>query len=234
MSEVGTRVHWRDTLAVAALAVVLVGGLVHFAQGMGDDRRPAARDSHGGSTQAGPSGEATAQLEGAPASDPTSPAAPTGRTCWDGRETTGLRLCGLPEGARGLSWVFPSFGRDRDQCHRAQPRADSYPVVESYECFQRARGQAVTVTYDRVGDPARVEQWLEAHVGAAHRLEIPGPQGGRSIFKDSAARPVRITGTYERFPYVVSVYADSPRTATLAWTQLVLQRPEEQIRGVRG
>ena len=41
--------------------------------------------------------------------------------------------------------MFPSFARDRDLCHRAQPNDDSYPVVDSYECFQRAMGQPVTV-----------------------------------------------------------------------------------------
>ena len=172
--------------------------------------------------------EATAQLEGAP---PTDPAAPplgrTGGTCWDGRETAALKLCGLPDGARGLEWVFPSFARDRDLCHQARANDDSYPVVESYACFQQALGQPVTVTYDQVQDPQQVERWLVARLGNKHRRDIPGAHGGRCIFSDSANRPARITGMYEQFPYVVSVYAASPQAAVRAWRKIVRQVPPE-------
>ena len=238
MSDVDSRLHWRDAMVVSVLAVVLIGGLIHFGRDLGGTD-PAARgtqgsqSSEGSSQPAAPSGEATAQLEGAPSSDPAAPSAPAGGTCWDGRETTALKLCGLPDGERGLAWVFPSFARDRDLCHRAQPNDDSYPVVDSYECFQRAMGQPVTVTYDQVRDPAQVEQWLKARIGAAHRIEIPGPNGGRCIFKDPVDRPARVTGLYERFPYVVSVYADSPEVADRAWRRLVEQRTPETIRGIK-
>lgn len=242
MSEVGVRPHWRDALVVAALAVVIIGGLVHYSSALGGDDERSADGPTSGLTHSPtspqtspqtPSSGATAQLEGAPPTDPATPAAPTAGTCWDGRETTALRLCGLPEGSRGLAWVFPSFARDRGLCHPAQPNDDSYPVVASYECFQHALGQAVTVTYDQVQDPAQVEAWLLARVGAQHRHEIPGAHGGRCIFTDGVNRPARITGMYERFPYVVSVYADSPQAASHAWRALVKQRPTQKIRGIR-
>ena len=111
-------------------------------------------------------------------------------------------------------------------CHKAEPNDDSYPVVESYECFQQALGQPVTVTYDQVQDPEQVERWL---AGAARRTStaasIPGAHGGRCIFSDGANRPARITGMYEQFPYVVSVYAASPQAASRAWRKIVRQRP---------
>jgi hypothetical protein len=233
MTEVGVRPRWRDALVLAVLAAVIIGGLVHYGRGLGDDDRPTAGGPESPSTSTSPTGEATAQLEGAPPTDPGTPASPKGGTCWDGRETTSLKLCGLPEGARGLSWVFPSFRENRVQCHRARPNRDSYPVVQSYECFQRVLGQPVTVTYDQVKDPQQVEDWLLARLGKKHRVEIPGPHGGRCIFKDGSNRPARVTGMYDQFPYVVSVYAASPQAASRAWRVLVEQRPTQKIRGVR-
>jgi hypothetical protein len=231
MSEVGTRPRWRDALALTALAAVIIGGLVHYGRLLGDDE-PRAGGARTASATPSPSSGDTAQLDSAPPTDPGAPPSTTGGTCWDGRDASSLKLCGLPTGARGLEWVFPSFARDRVQCHKAHPNTDSYPVVESYECFQNALGEPVTVTYDQVKDPAQVERWLLARIGKKHRKEIPGAHGGRCIFKDGATRPARITGMYERFPYVVSVYADSPQAANRAWRKLVEQRPTQSIRGV--
>ncbi len=233
MAEPAAHPRWRDALVLAVLAVVIVGGLVHYGRGLGDDEPATSKAVEEPSSGSSPTAEATAELESGPPSDQASPPPPALGTCWDGRETTSLRLCGLPEGARGLSWVFPSFGDNRAQCHKARPNADSYPVVESYVCFQRALGQPVTVTYDQVEDPAKVEHWLLARVGKAHMREIPGPNGGRCIFKDGRSHPARITGMYERFPYVVSVYAATPQAASRAWKMLVRQRAEEHIRGIR-
>jgi hypothetical protein len=232
MSEAGVRLRWRDALVLAVLTVVIVSGLVHYGRDLGGTKHPVADPSPSASATGSPTDEPTAQLEGAPPTDPAVPAAPTA-TCWDGRETSSLKLCGLPEGARGLEWVFPSFADSREQCHRAQPNSDSYPVVESYACFQRALGRPVTVTYDQVKDPRDVERWLLTRIGKSHRKEIPGPHGGRCVFKDGRIVPARITGMYERFPYVVSVYAASPEAAVRAWRKLVRQRPPDKIRGVR-
>src|SRR4051794_40255408 len=185
MSELAARPRWRDALVLMALAAVIIGGRLHYSGAPGNTAAPPAADpppappagtSESPTATQTPSSEATAELDSARPTDPASPA-PTGGTCWDGRETSALRLCGLPAGARGLAWVFPSFARDRDQCHPARPNDDSYPVVESFECFQRALGQAVTVTYDEVKDPAQVEDWLVARIGARHRHEIPGAHG---------------------------------------------------------
>jgi hypothetical protein len=236
MTEVGVRPRWRDALVLAVLAAVIIGGLVHYGRGLGDDDRgdePTAGGPADPSSSTSPTGDPTAQLEGAPPSDPATPPPPNQGTCWDGRETTSLKLCGLPDGARGLAWVFPSFARDRHLCHPARPNEDSYRVVESYECFQRALGQPVTITYDQVEDPEMVEHWLLARIGKDHMREIPGPNGGRCVFRDGRNRPARITGMYERFPYVVSVYAGSPTAAVRAWQKFVKQRAEEHIRGIR-
>jgi hypothetical protein len=233
MSEVGARPRWRDALVLAVLAAVIIGGLVHYGRGLGDNDQPVAGGPATPTASNSPTGEATAQLEGSPPTDPAAPPAPNGGTCWDGRETAALKLCGLPDGARGLAWVFPSFERDRPMCHKARPNDDSYPVVESYACFQQALGKPVTVTYDQVQDPQQVEHWLVARLGTKHRREIPGAHGGRCIFMDGASRPARITGMYEQFPYVVSVYAASPQAAIRAWRKIVRQRPPETVRGVR-
>ena len=233
VSDVGPRPHWRDALILAVLTVVIVGGLIHYGGGLGDDEAPSADGVPSTSAPSGPTSEATAQLEGAPPSDPSAAPVPSGGTCWDGRETSSLRLCGLPAGARGLEWVFPSFAEDRGRCHRAEPNDDSYPVVESYECFQQALGQPVTVTYDQVEDPEQVEDWLVARIGKDHMHEVPGPHGGRCVFTDDVNRPARITGMYEKYPYAVSVYAETPRAAIRAWRTLVEQRSPAKILGVR-
>jgi hypothetical protein len=234
MSEVSPRPRWRDGLLLAVLAAVILGGLVHYGRGLGDDAdEPAATGPQRPTAATSPTAEATAQLEGSPPTDPAAPAAPTGGTCWDGRETSSLRLCGLPEGARGLAWVFPSFSDDRALCHKARPNDDNYPVVESYECFQHALGKPVTITYDHVKDPQQVEDWLLARVGPRNRHDLPGAHGGRCVFVDGVSRPARITGMYEQFPYAVSVYAASPQAAKIAWKKLVRQRPPENVRGIR-
>ncbi len=228
MAEVGTRPHWRDALVLVVLAVLLVGGLFHYGRDMSDD--PAATTDDRPSSSQAP--RAQAELESAPPTEPAQPV-PSAGTCWDGRPTTELSLCGLPDGARGLSWVFPSFAEDRASCHKASPNDDNYPVVESFECFQRALGQPVTITYDRVDDIERVESWLMTRIGKENRREVPGAHGGRCIFRDGDSRPVRITGMYEKFPYVVSVYAMSPQAAAQAWRKIVRQRPPQAVRGVR-
>ena len=234
MSQGGARARWRDSLVLLVLGGVIVAGLIHYGRGMTEPESRTDEASTGApGASPSPSADATAELDSAPPSDPVAPPTAPDKTCWDGRATTSLRLCGLPEGARGLEWVFPSFARDRSQCHRARPNSDSYPVLESYECFQQALGRPVTVTYDQVQDPEQVEQWLLARVGPAHRRVIEGPNGGRRIFKDGANRPARVTGTYGRFPYVVSVYADSPQAAGRAWRALVQLRSETQIRGIK-
>jgi hypothetical protein len=226
MADVGARSHWRDAVLLLVLAIVIAGGLVHYGRDMTDE--PSASTGH--SLSGKPSTRAQAELDSA---RPADPATPSGGTCWDGRHTASLSLCGLPDGARGLAWVFPSFADSRASCYKAEPSSDSYPVVESYECFQQALGQPVTVTYDQVEDPEQVEHWLLARLGKEHMREVPGPHGGRCVFKDGTNRPARITGMYEQFPYVVSVYADSPQAASRAWKVLVRQRPPQAVRGVR-
>ena len=234
MSDVvGTRPRRRDALVLAVLAAVIIGGLVHYGRGLGGGDKPTASGPESPSASTSPTAEATAQLEGSPPTDPATAPSPTGGTCWDGREIAALKLCGLPDGARGLEWVFPSFARDRDLCHKARPNDDSYPVVESYACFQQALGQPVTVTYDQVQDPQQVEHWLVARLGTKHRRDIPGAHGGPCVFRDGASHPARITGMYEQFPYVVSVYAANPQAAIRAWRKIVRQVPPEMVRGVR-
>jgi hypothetical protein len=227
------RARGRDAFVLTVLAVVLIGGLIHYGRALDETAQPSRGEAQSGPTGAAPTAQATAQLESGPSSGPSALAPAAKGTCWDGRETTSLRLCGLPDGARGLAWVFPSFNRDRTQCHRAESNPDSWPVVDSYECFQRILGQPVTVTYDQVDDPAKVEHWLLVRIGADHMRRIPGPNGGRYLVTDSRSRPARITGLYRRFPYVVSVYAGTPQAAARAWRTLVQQRAEQEVRGVR-
>jgi hypothetical protein len=237
MSEGAARARWRDALVLAVLAVVILAGVIHYGRGLAEEDDPGASGTAGpqlsAAPSASPSAQETAQLENGESTDPTSPpVVPTGGTCWDGRATASLRLCGLPEGARGLAWVFPSFAKNRPFCHKAPRNEDSYPVVESYECFQHAAGRPVTVVYDQVPDPERTENWLLARLGRQHMHKIPGPNGGRCVFTDGRSRPARITAMYDRFPYVVSVYSESPQAAKAAWKRLQF-RDESQIRGTR-
>jgi hypothetical protein len=228
VAEVRTRTRWRETVLLVVLAALLAAGLVYYGQGMGDEPRSAPDDN-----SSTPAPHPQAQLDSAPPTDPSTPAPAGGGTCWDGRPTTALSLCGLPEGPRGLTWVFPSLARDRPFCHRAKPKADSYPVVESFECFQQALGQPVTITYDQIESVDRVRTWLLQRLGKQSMRTVPGAHGGRFIFRDGKRRPARITGMYAKFPFVVSVYAMSPPAAAQAWRQIVRQRPPQAVRGIR-
>src|SRR3954468_12526463 len=117
MSEVGARPRWRDALVLTALAAVIVAGLIHYGIGLRADEKASEAAGMAGTptpgTSTSPTDGATAELEGAPPADLSAPAQSSGGTCWDGRETLALRLCGLPDGVRGLEWVFPSFAADR-------------------------------------------------------------------------------------------------------------------------
>jgi hypothetical protein len=228
MVDQGTRPRWRDALFVTAIAIVLVAGLIHYGTQMSDE--PVANPDD--ETSQAPRAQATAELGSAPTADPTTQPVEKS-TCWDGRPTASLMLCGLPDGARGLTWVFPSFSLDNLSCHKAR-RAPAYAVVASFECFERVMGRPVTITYDQVADVRQVESWFERSFGLGHRIEMPGAHGGRCVFKDGAGRPARISGMYERFPYVVSVFAPDRKVAERAWQTLVRQRSPQSLRGVRG
>lgn len=240
------RPRWRDALVLTLLAVVITGGLVHYGRDVLADREAdtaqptSAVRSPAPSASApapSPSAEETAELESAPPTDPASPppAPARGGTCWDGRAAAALKVCGLPDGARGLEWVFPTFAEQRYDCRRAARNPDSYPVRLSYECFLRIGRQPVTVVYDQVDDPAATERWLLSRLGRDAMRELPGAgeHGGRCLFTDARNSPARVTAAYEHFPYVVSVYADSMPVARAAWGDLVRMRAEDRIRGLR-
>lgn len=246
------RPRWRDALVLTLLAVVIAGGLVHYGRDVLDDRAddtarptsgtsavrsPAPSAAPSSAPAPSPSAEETAELDGAAPTDPASPppAPARGGTCWDGRAAASLKLCGLPDGARGLEWVFPTFAEQRFDCRRAERNPDSYPVRLSYECFLEIGRQPVTVVYDQVDDPAATERWLLSRLGPDAMRELPGAgkHGGRCLFADARNSPARVTAAYEHFPYVVSVYAGSMPVARAAWGDLVRMRAEDRIRGVR-
>jgi hypothetical protein len=235
------RARARDWLAVGAIALVLLVGLVHFGR---DLSAPAPAPSAGGaavSASAEPTPTTStptpqARLDNSPTSAPAEPTpGPNPGTCWDGRATSSLSLCGLPHGTRGLAWVFPSLDPDRSSCRpaRASDGRPAYAVVTSYICFERALGQPVTVTYDEVADVHEVEAWMDDQVGAANVVDLPGAHGGRCLMVDTDQRPARISGMYERYPYVVSVFAPTKNAALRAWKQMVEQRPSGAVLGTR-
>jgi len=234
MAEMSKRPRWVDTLLLVVLAVLLVVGLVYYGRDMMDEPSTAPDVSSSTST-ASPSPSATSESPSPTEATPTSTATPTptvAATCWDGRPAASLSECGLPEGRRGLAWVFPSFVRDRPFCHPAEPKPDSYPVVVSFECFQQALGQPVTINYDQAQDVDRVRAWLLQRLGQQSMHKLPGAHGGRLIFKDGQRSPARITGMYAKFPFVVSVYAVSRPAAVRAWRSIIRQRPPQFVRGM--
>src|SRR3954463_6272846 len=56
MAEVGTRLRWRDVLALAVLAAIIIGGLVHYGRGLGADEHPLAHGRRGPAPPAPPPG----------------------------------------------------------------------------------------------------------------------------------------------------------------------------------
>jgi hypothetical protein len=252
MAEDEARPRRRDAAYVAALALVIVSGLVYFGRGL--EASPSAGDEPGAEATARLQSSATSQTAApsetpatpaptpsatsvppTPEATPSAPVPPAGNpgSCWDGTAVASLSECGLPRGAAGLEWVFPSFDRGREGCAPAEDDQDDYAVRLSYVCFDRAGGVPVTITYDVVEDPAEVQAWMERRVGAAGVIDIDGPHGGRCMMRDVDQEPARITAMYERFPYVVSVFAPTKESAVRAWQTLVEQRPPGAVRGVR-
>jgi hypothetical protein len=240
MAEDGARPRRRDWAYVAALALLIVSGLVYFGRELepapSAGQEPSAEDtaqlqsSTPSATPTTPTTEPTAE----PTTEPPAPApTPTGNpgTCWDGTAVTSLTECGDPRGATGLEWVFPSF--DRDVCAPARDEQDDYAVRLSFVCFDRVGDVPVTLTYDVVADPGEVRTWMQRRVGRAGVIDIDGPHGGRAMMRDLDQEPARITSTYAGFPYVVSVFAPTRQSALTAWQTLVEQRPPGAVRGVR-
>lgn len=247
----GARARWRDALVLTALTGFIVSGLLYYSNGLDEEPNDKATTSavqdsvaptaspgddvtatDGGATSATPTPSSTPSS--APSTSSPPPDAEPRGTCWNGRETASLRNCRLPTGVRGLEYVFPSFAEDRLAfCHEADTDPDSYPVVESYECFLELDGQSVTVIYEQVDASERVRTWLLQRMGKDAMREVKGSNGGRTYFTDTRNLPSRYTGFYNRFPYVASVFASSPRAAKQAFEELVLMRPESRIRGQR-
>ena len=234
-----SRPAWRDAALVALLALVIVAGLVYYgvrlSQDAGSEAAAVGTPSAAPTATSAPS--ATESVEPTPEPSPTDPpteARPLNPgTCWDGTPTPDLRGCGLPTGVAGLAWVFPSFDPDRSQC-RENPNSDrSFGVEVSWVCTERALGREVLVSYDHVTDIGEVDAFMHASVPAGQVVEIPGANGGRCVASDTAKRPARITGWYERFPYVVSVFAPTRASAERAWKAIVQQRPAQAVRGRR-
>jgi hypothetical protein len=225
-----SRPPWRDAALVALLAVVLVAGLVYYgvrlSQEAGSDPAAVPTPSVAPETI-----EPSPGLS--PAASPTEAPPLHPGTCWDDAPTPDVGQCALPTGVAGLEWVFPEFDPQRSQC-RENPNTDrSFGVELSWVCTERALGREVLISYDQVSDIDEVDAFMHASVPAGQVVEIPGANGGRCVATDTAKRPARITGWYERFPYVVSVFAPTRASAERAWKALVVQRPAQAVRGQR-
>lgn len=224
------RPRWRDVALVTLVAAVLVTGLVYFGQQMQSSDAPGDTD-----VATTPSASVTPTPPPSPdvSVEPSGPgglAAPATVLCWDGRTSSTVGRCGLPQGPEGLAWVFPSFSATQDRCRPAS-RAPEYAVIASYECFETIGDTPVTITYDQVTDLDATMRWFNTDLDA-ERTPLPGADGGRLRYTDVTALPVRISGTYLSYPYVVSVFAPTRHLALRAWRSLVQHRPPQSVRGV--
>lgn len=242
-----TRPRSWDALLLVAVALVLLVGSVYYGVGVyRDTRSPGGGQLRPTSSETDPTPSATSPATpptSAPVTpSPSSPApgaqpgtepaeAPRAGTCWDGRPTPSLATCPLPSGLEGLAWVFPAFDPTSSRCRPAAIEDRAYAVTLSWTCSARVDGRRVTLAYDEVADPAALAQWMVLKAGADHVSEVSGARGGRLLMDDTAGSPARITGSYARLPWAVSVFAPDPATARAAWTELVRQRPPQAIRG---
>lgn len=233
-SQPPSRPPWFDAALVGFLAAVIVAGLVYYGVRLARDADSGADPS--ASSPSSPAPIAPETIEPSPGLSPAaSPTEPQDRpgTCWDGTQTADIGTCPLPSGVQGLAYVFPSLTPDRPQC-RVNPNSDrSFGVETSWVCSERALGREVLISYDHVTDIDEVDAFMHASVPAGQITEIPGAHGGRCIATDTAKRPARITGWYEGFPYVVSVFAPTRASAERAWKSIVQQRPAQVVRGTR-
>ena len=213
---------------------VIVGGLVHYGRGLGDD--DAGRPAAPGAPRPAPhrAAEATAQLEGAPPTDPAAPpaprpVAPAGTAARPPR--SGCADCPTGRAAwRGCSRRSPATA----PCATRPARTTTAtPSSSPTSASSSALGQPVTVTYDQVKDPEQVERWLLA---AAR----PGPPHGDP---GRPRRPLHLQGRREPagadHRRCTSGSPTSSRSTPRARRPLaepgrsiVRQRPPQTIRGV--
>lgn len=160
---------------------------------------------------------------------PDHPPAARSVTCWDGSEAPRAD-CPAPDGADGLRWVFPSFRPKSGRCDEAvfSGRARTRPT--QYDCVVRLQGKPVTLTYSQRSTLTRGLSYFTKRYPGIKPRALAG--GDRLRYRDAAPRPdgtFEVTVGYARYPYAVTVGAESLRLADAALAQLVEFRPEANI-----
>ena len=164
MAEGGSRPHWRDVGVLVVLAVLLVGGLVHYGRDLSE---PAATtgDKPSASPPRVPRRSSRARRRPIRAQ----PAPPSGGTCWDGRPTTDALavrparrrprpVVGVPVVRRGPG-VVPQGEPQQRQLPRGRVvrvlPACARPAGDDHLRPGRGRrpGRAVAADADRCGEP---------------------------------------------------------------------------------
>lgn len=204
----------------AVLAAIVVLGLVGWqalAQGWldGDSDSPNSDAADSPNSATPPSGE-----EGG------------GATCWDGTEVAELSQCSDPEGLAGLAWMVPSMDPDDPTCYEKDEIEPGKTLV--WVCPFLFRGASGTIRYS---------EWQSAPIANAHYREEYGAQPRRVVSLNAVPRYLwrlderteeglfRMTTSYVRWPFSISIAASTRAAREAAYRQLTF-RPESQLTGV--
>lgn len=160
---------------------------------------------------------------------PEPPPPPVEVRCWDG-SIAEPDACGIPDGLRGLAWVFPSLNVRSPRCGPVEraPRALERPT--ELRCAYQFQQELVTVTYSRRTTLNRGLSYLDA-------IFPTGPlplAGGLLRFEDAERRPAGYEAAlaYADYPFAVEVSAPDAVTRDAALEDLVQLRPAGQLEHV--
>ncbi|WP_232677261.1 hypothetical protein [Nocardioides sp. R-C-SC26] len=149
-------------------------------------------------------------------------------TCWDGEARPRVE-CGMPTGANGLRWVYPSLRPHSPRCSLVRYADDSVLRPTEYQCFTWLQGDRVQITYSRRTTAQRSLSYL-AKVYAGVEAETSA-DGERLTYRPTGKRGghYELTELYMRYPFSVTVRADTVEHRDLALAAIVQSRPVEEI-----
>jgi len=160
---------------------------------------------------------------------PPKPAPSPSVVCWNGVEQPRID-CGLPTGASGLHWVFPTFRPYSGRCEKEIRAERELERPTEYTCRVPFRKTTVTLLYSQ---RTTLERGLKFIASVYEGIDADQSRSGeRLVYRDPSARrdgTYQLTVSYERVPYAVTINAATIELRDQALEELVSFRPPEFI-----
>lgn len=156
-------------------------------------------------------------------------AADGGVTCWDGEPAETIEDCRRPRGIAGLTWVFPSFDRERLECVDELVSHPEYTRPTMWTCAQAVGGRAVDVTYSEVTGIQDALRFLDRLHGPDARSTGPAAYSWSPTVTRSGAWVASLL--LRDVPFSVTVTATQRSDAARALERRVRVRPAPERLG---